>query len=233
MLHRIALRAVISLAREHDTRWMKLPIKKVALVGGAPSRKYAPIADKTWQIWGLGPKHLRLPRVDRWFEMHSKEQLIQYYDVVRGGYFGKHWRFLRNLGCPVYTQEKYPDLPNSVKYPLEAVTREVGRCFTSSVSYMLGLAIYEGFEGIGMWGINMASKKEYKHQWPAVQYLLALARERGIYVYLPKDCPITIPKKAKPVVTNILYGYHWDHPDAWWNKRKKKKDAKKKVAKKK
>lgn len=211
------------MARKRDAEWMQLPIKKVAIVGGAPSRKEAPISDPTWEIWGLGPRQLKLPRVTRWFEMHSKEQLINYYDVVRGGYFKKHWTFLQRLKCPVYTQRTFPDLPNSVEYPLEDVIEDVGKCFTSSVSYMLGLAIHEKFEGIGIWGVNMASKKEYKYQWPAVQYLLALARKRGIHVYLPESCPITIPKKPKLVKTKILYGYDWDHPDAWWNKKKPRK----------
>lgn len=219
------------MARKRDAEWMQLPIKKVAIVGGAPSRKEAPISDPTWEIWGLGPRQLKLPRVTRWFEMHSKEQLINYYDVVRGGYFKKHWTFLQRLKCPVYTQRTFPDLPNSVEYPLEDVIEDVGKCFTSSVSYMLGLAIHEKFEGIGMWGVNMASKKEYKYQWPAVQYLLALARKRGIHVYLPESCPITIPKKPKLVKTKILYGYDWDHPDAWWNKKKKPRKLKAKGAK--
>lgn len=206
--------------------WMSQPIKKVAIVGGASSRRFAPFADRSWEIWGLGPRELKLPRADRWFEMHSQQQLIRYYDKVRGGEFAAHMRFLRKLRCPVYMQRVHPSLPNSVPYPLDAVLKDCGRCFSSSVSYMLGLAIHERFQGIGMWGVNMASKKEYTYQWAGVQYLLALARARGIYVYLPPDCPITIPPKPALPVTKVLYGYDWDHPEAWWNKLQREKERK-------
>lgn len=201
-------------------------IRKVAIVGGAPSRQFAPIADRSWEIWGLGPQELKLPRADRWFEMHSEQQLIHYYDEVRRGKFAAHLKFLRDLKCPVYMQRVHPSLPNSVAYPLDAVLKDCGRCFSSSVSYMLGLAIHERFEGIGMWGVNMASKKEYTYQWAGVQYLLALAIARGIHVYLPDDCPITIPPKPILPITKLLYGYDWDHPEAWWNKLKREKERK-------
>lgn len=207
--------------------WMRQNIRKVAIVGGAPSRQYAPYDDPSWEIWGLGTDRHRLPRADRWFEMHSVPQLIRYYDKIRGGKYAAHIRFLRQLKCPVYMQQVHPAIPNSVVYPLDAVLKDCGRCFSSSVSYMLGLAIHERFDAIGMWGVNMTSKQEYTHQWAGVQYLLALARERGIHVYLPDDCPITIPPKAILPVTKVLYGYDWDHPDAWWNKERHTKEKEK------
>lgn len=225
----IYLKMVMVLKQHLPYKWMNRPIKKVAIVGGASSRKAAPILDPSWEIWGLGPRQLKLPRVDRWFEMHSKQQLIDYYHIVRGGHFNKHWKFLKGMNNPVYMIRVHASLPNSVAYPLEPVIQDVGRCFTSSVAYMLGLAIHEKFEAIGMWGVNMASKKEYKYQWPGVQYLLALAKSRGIHVYLPDDCPITIPAKPELVVTQILYGYDYHHPDAWWNQPERQAELKKKM----
>lgn len=203
---------------------MRLSIKKVAIVGGAPSRRLAPVEDRSWEIWGLGTERFKLPRADRWFEMHSEPQLIFYYDKIRGGKFAAHMRFLASLKCPVYMQQPHRLVPNSVTYPLSEVVKECGRCFSSSVSYMLGLAIYEGFQGIGMWGVDMTSKEEYQYQWAGVQYLLALAKARGIHVYLPPGCPITIPPKPVLPVTKVLYGYDWDHPDAWWNKLRREKE---------
>lgn len=212
--------------RDDWREWMYAPIKKVAIIGGAPSRRYAPIYDKSWEIWGLGARELRLPRVDRWFELHSVPQLIRAYNRREKNGYERHIKFLRSLKVPVYMQKPHPGVPNSVTYPLDAVLEECGRCFTSSVSYMLGLAILEGYRGIGMWGVNMASKKEYLYQWAGVQYLLALAKQRGVGVYLPPDCPITIPSRPKLVPTKVLYGYDWDHPDAWWNKLQKEKESK-------
>lgn len=203
--------------------WMNQPIKKVAIVGGASSRRYAPLSDKTWEIWGLGAKKQKLPRVSRWFEIHSIPQLIRAYNKKKNkrGY-EKHIKFLRKLKCPVYMQEPHPGVPNSVTYPLPEVLKECGRCFSSSVSYMIGLAIYERYEGIGVWGVHMISKKEYHYQWAGVQYLLALAIKLGIKVFLHPECPIAIPDKPTLAYTKILYGYDWDHPEAWWNNLTKK-----------
>lgn len=197
--------------------WMNQPIKKVAIVGGSSSREEAPIMDESWEVWGLGAKRHSLPRATRWFEIHSIPQLKRHYSKKNKRGCENHLNFLASLDCPVYMQKPHPQVPNSVAYPLAKVLKECGRCFTSSISYMIGLAIYERFEGIGIWGVQMVSKKEYIHQWAAVRYLLALAKQRGIGVYLHPQCPIPIPDKPELPYTDVLYGYHWNHPKAWWN----------------
>lgn len=207
----------------NDLQWMSQPIKKVAIVADAPSRRGAPWRDKSWEIWTLGRSKKRRPRIDRWFEMHSLPSIRAY----RGNpktkrNFREYWRYLKKLKCPVYMQRAHRRIPNSVRYPLEKVVQELGRCFTSSVSYMIGLAIVEGYEGIGCWGVDLATKPEYRYQRQAVQYLLAEARRRGIHVYIPSTSPLKVPSQAKYVRTKALYGYDWKSPHGFWNRLRKR-----------
>src|SRR5690606_1531584 len=45
--------------------------RKVAIVGGGPTRRYAPYRDESWEIWAFSSRRSRYPRVTRWFEIHS------------------------------------------------------------------------------------------------------------------------------------------------------------------
>src|SRR5690606_31825902 len=49
--------------------------KKVAIVGGGPSRRLAPFGDETWDVWAFSSLRLKTPRVTRWFEMHAPGDL--------------------------------------------------------------------------------------------------------------------------------------------------------------
>lgn len=178
----------------------------------------------------FGRGKLPIPRVTRWFEMHSVEQLKR----CRGDrktkmWYAEYWQFLSRLRVPVYMLKRHAEIPGSVAYPLEEAVRLFGRCFTSSVSYIIALAIMAGYERIGLWGVDLSDKEEYIYQRPAVQYLLGMAKKRGITVCLPKGCSIRVPNDPEPVQTNVLYGYDWDHPEAWWNKKKprRKRDTRK------
>jgi hypothetical protein len=62
--------------------------------------------------------------------------------------------------------------------------------FNNSISWMLALAIAEGFEEIGIYGVDMAldgvTGAEYNHQRPSCEYFLGIAWGRGIRVHLPE-----------------------------------------------
>ncbi len=218
-------------------RFFKKPSRNIAIVGGGPSRSQAPFSDVSWEIWMFGRGKLPIPRVDRWFEMHSVQQMKRFRgDRKRKMWYPEYWRFLSRLKCPVYMIRQHADIPRSVAYPLDDAIRRFGRCFTSSVSYAIALAIMEGCDRIGLWGVDLSDKEEYVYQRPAVQYLLGVARKSGISVCLPKDSTLQIPDDPKPVYTKVLYGYDWDSPEAWWNQkraRKQRKEKKKAKARKK
>lgn len=194
--------------------------RKVAIVGGGPSRRKAPYDDPSWEIWGFSSRAWRYPRVTRWFEIHALTDLRQQLAGRRPGRrsFASYMRFMRNLDCPIYMQEPHPALPQSVPFPVEQLLETFGPCFTSTVSYLVALAIVEGVDVIGLWGIDVR-RKEYMRQRPALQYLLALARERGIELEIARESSLRISRRPAYVTTRVLYAYDWRSPGAWWRDR--------------
>jgi hypothetical protein len=195
--------------------------RQVAIIGGAASRDAAPYADLSWDIWAFSSLRLHTPRITRWFEMHSladlRSQLRR--DTRRRLSYRSYLRFLQQLPCPIYMQRAYSCIPTSVAYPLESALATFGRCFTSTASYLLALAIMEGYATIGVWGIHLTEKTVYARQRPGVEHLLGVARQRGIGVYLPPGCPLRIPDQPVLIPTDILYGYDWQSPKAWWRRK--------------
>lgn len=154
--------------------------KKVAIVGFSPSTyDLAPFADQSWEIWGENQLYRFLPRATRWFEMH-RDWLI---DEVKGTDYAK---WLRECPIPVYMIDSHPEYPNSLAFPIDELARAFGEYFASSVSYMIALAIAEGFEEIGVWGVDMIHESEYGYQKPGCMFLLGYAMGRGIKVTVPE-----------------------------------------------
>lgn len=144
---------------------------KVAVIGLAQStHDDAPWSDPSWEKWGL-PWDYNWSMLDRFFEMHDI-RLIE----------GKHAKLPKDyalrLSCkPCYMQEEY--YVGVRKYPLEGY-------FNSSISYMMALAIHEGAEEIGIWGVDMADNEEYVYQKANMEYWIGRAEGAGIKVYIPE-----------------------------------------------
>src|SRR5690625_3699390 len=203
--------------------WMNKPIRKVAIIGGSPSRTQAPFADMSWDIWAFSNRRFRMSRVTRWFEIHAKKAMQRDFRKTKTRRsFQEHWAFLQRATCPVYMQKSHRAIPTSVRHPLSAAVERFGRCFTSSASYLVALAIMEQYEGIGLWGVDLTIPHHFVHQHQALGYLLSIARQEGIHVYLPNTSRIVIPAEPRFVPTRYLYGYDWNAPNAWWNKRRRK-----------
>lgn len=163
---------------------------KIAILGSSPSQNSAPFDDPTWEIWTCSPDTVGVPRVDFHFEIHSLESIERLGE--------DHVEYLRAL--PVYMQEAFPQFPHSIKYPKDEMLAEFGpHFFTSSIAYMLALAISRKPERIGLWGVDMLAEDEYDHQRPGCFRFIEIARERGIDVFIPEGSGLLIPTK--------LYGY--------------------------
>src|SRR5690606_32370002 len=145
--------------------------RKVAVVGGARSRTLAPYGDDSWEIWAFSSLRLPTPRISRWFEMHAlgdlKSQLVK--ATPKRYSYQEYMKILKQMDCPVYMQEAHDDIPNSLEYPLQLALDSFGPCFTSSVSYLLALAILERVDVIGVWGVHLTEKTVYARQRPGVE----------------------------------------------------------------
>ena len=183
-------------------------MKKVAIVGYTPTRVDAPYGDESWEIWGLNDLYRfkdEVRRWTRWFDMHQDTPS----PTGRLSLSEKVEEFAR-WECRIYMQEKHPSVPCSVKYPLNEIIDEFGNYFTNSISYMIALAIYEGFDEIGVWGVDMATDSEYGHQRPSCEYFLGIAVGKGIKVY--------VHPAADLLKTKTLYGYETHKEDVYTHK---------------
>lgn len=162
--------------------------RKIAIVGTAPTTFWeAPFNDPEWEIWSLNGAFEQIPRYDLWFEFHSWEGMAK--EGLHPGYFQNLLKAAE--GGKLYSTEAFPNHPNVRLFPKEEVKALCYRpYFTSSIAWMIGLAILEGVDEIGIWGVDMAGKEEYERQRPSCEYLLGLAQGKGIKITLPPSCPL-------------------------------------------
>jgi hypothetical protein len=113
------------------------PRRKLAVCGFASSsRALIPVNDATWEVWGMNQLYRHIPRADRWFDIHWNWDK----ETVPGTDY-RGW--LSTCGIPVYMMAQMTDLPTSVRYPVTEMIAMAGDYFTSTVAFMVALAIDE------------------------------------------------------------------------------------------
>lgn len=112
--------------------------KRIAICGFASSSRHLiPVNDPTWEVWGLNQLYRHIPRADRWFDIHRNwnEEVVPGTDYVG---------WIKECGIPFYMADPQPDLPTSVRFPIERLIAKFGvDYFTSTIAFMLALAIDE------------------------------------------------------------------------------------------
>ena len=141
---------------------------KLVLLGTAdPTRGMAPYGDADYEIWGCGvvDTYPDVKRLDALFEMHPESYWKVNENILKRIQAFEH---------PIYMHQVNPEVPQSVRYPIETVNQY--RVYqTSSISYMMALA-YHSFITTGkpkrveQYGIHMAAREEYKDQRPCCEY---------------------------------------------------------------
>ncbi len=155
---------------------------KIAILGLAPSWQLAPF-HTDWEIWALAWHKVK---ADRYFEIHNPLCIA-------------HEWYREKL-------ETLDNLTTQDDYPLEDIVQDQRDYFTSSIDYMIALAIYTGAKEIGLYGVDNCN--EYAHQEANTAYWLGFAEGRGIKVSLPDSCPLLKYKKPDiPYEWNARYGY--------------------------
>jgi hypothetical protein len=173
----------------------------VAIVGAAKtSRDQTPFDDPNVDIWGLNECMAWdwMKRADAVFQIHLPylfERPDNYNDP-------NHWQWLQQQhSFPIYMLEKYPKIPASKKYPLQEVlqtVKPIRKYFTSTIPFMIALAILYGYKKIGLFGIEQMHGTEWAYQRDCTTYWIGKADGMGIEIYLPENCSLL---KAR------LYGY--------------------------
>jgi hypothetical protein len=197
--------------------------KKLAIVGFAGTRDQAPFDNPEFEIWTVNNLHQFVPRQDRVFEIHQR---WTWDGQLHGQPADEHVKFMQNADIPIYNCEVFPDIPRSIRFPLEEMVKEFGMqrtgfanpewrdgYFTNTISYMIALGIYEKFEVIEIYGVDMAVGTEYNEQRPSCEYYIGIAKGRGIDVRLPAACDL--------LKNRFHYGFEDDKIHAWKEKVKK------------
>lgn len=199
-------------------------MKKVAIVGYSMTRDMAPYNDPEWEIWGLNDLYQHIPRYNRWFQIHTANEVHRRYLECPDSRhdWDQHFEVLKQMECPIYMQEVHPEIPNSKKFPLEEMFDHFGECFTNpehakyftnSISFMIAMAIYEGFNEIHVYGVDMATTfndGEYSMQRPSCEFWLGMAAGRGIKLFIPDQSDL--------LKTRFLYGYEDEKKHAFEKK---------------
>ena len=179
-----------------------LPCQKemLAILGTAGSLPMAPFAAPDWEIWAVAQcqTYPVWKRSDILFELHTP------------GYWkdpGITER-IRKFDGPVYMQDHYKEIPNSVKFPLEVV-KPYRKYHTTSITYMLALA-YHSFvttqkpSSVSLFGVHMSSREEYTEQRPCCEYWLGRMEGAGMSIDLAPGGSI--------LGSDGLYGYEGYNP---------------------
>jgi len=160
--------------------------KKVAIVGFAPSTMTdarSIFTEPNFEVWGINQLYVAFPMIaeyaTRWFQFHHRSS---YQEAIRDH---DHHSWLRDWSNkkkrPVYMMSREPDIPYSVEFPRNEIKKLIRTYFTNTISWLIALAEYEGFEGIHIYGVDMAQDEEYKEQRPSVEYYLGRVDNTCIY----------------------------------------------------
>lgn len=165
---------------------------KLALIGFEEANlRSAPYDDESYEVWGLnmgnrmGIMHDSVGRfrADRWFDVHPFEPQSAL-DMA----------WINQCPTPIYLPTVFGTNPNALAYPLREIEdyfREIhgiGPYWASSFAYAVALAIFEGFETIGLFGINLHWGRERIVERGNLEFWIGLAIGVGIKIEMSPGC---------------------------------------------
>jgi len=183
--------------------------KPLCIIGTASSCGDAPYGEVeadgsfTYDIWGINTALVneKVERMDVCFEMHPKRYWGQQGVTDRLNDFGKR----------VIMQDHYDQIPKSEAYPREAIKKKYhldtmgdNLYVTNTVTYMILLALEEGYTDISLYGIHMAHETEYAYQRASCMWILGIIHG---WILQGLDYKLTIPEASQLFKAEYEYGY--------------------------
>ena len=181
--------------------------KTVVLLGTSETLVKTPWDNKEYDYWACFSVFTQPivigHRIDAWFELHPEETWEQFKDKLL-----KAEKIYPD--APIYMQRVEKKIKNSALYPLKEIQDMTGnmylrKYFTSSIAFMVAMAIYKGYKKIILHGISLAvDEEEYSKQRSCVEAWLNYGLGKGVqYV---------ISQPAALMSCNYVYGYE-QHKD--------------------
>jgi len=177
--------------------------KGVCILGTAETMKEAPFENDEFEIWGMSAltENEDCKRLDRAFEFHPRRYWGQLPVLSR----------LERYGGILVMQEHVDELPNSVPYPRDAVKEMFhidvmgeNLFVTNSITWMILLALYEGFTDISLFGVHMAHDTEYSYQQASCSWALGIIHGK---ILAGEDYTLHIAEKSGLLKARYEYGF--------------------------
>lgn len=159
---------------------------KVSIIGKGNGWENAP---HEGECWGITQLNLRRP-VTRVIDMNDYSLWGE--KEAQEAAQSKAIAFER--GIPYIDLEAYPLEQIQVFFDTDY--------FSNTVDYAIALAIYEGYEEINLYGVNMEMDSEYAYEKPGVDFWCGVAKGKGVKMNVHGQRS-TIMKTAD----GFLYGY--------------------------
>lgn len=197
---------------------------KVAIIGKAPNRIFAPWGEPSWELWGLNdtavcPRHPEgcegIPPIrahTRWFQLHPPRYLRVHYPK---GIDNLNALWKRRNGVRLYMDRHYKAYPSSEPFPKQKVEKMVphGAYHASSFDWLLALAVLEGFKEIHLYGVALYTPPVMNGEplsgRPCLEYWAGVAEGRGLKVIVHgTDGDLFKVIHVARLVSDLQYG--WD-----------------------
>lgn len=193
-------------------------MKGFGIIGTAETWRETPWTDGGWYLTSLNDAYmLGLPRVDGWYEQHPLDKFVYRKTDARhtsvtpndipAGYYLRpegHLRWLQDFAKtrPLWLQQDPPPgWLHAQRYPVEHICTKYAKVLfidptwkkpyvAAGPSWMLLQALDQGYDHIGIWGIHLATEREYVEQRPEFEGLIRYAIGLGVRITIPKTTPI-------------------------------------------
>jgi hypothetical protein len=151
-------------------------IKKLAIVGGGITKDRAPYSDPEWDIWSTASIARMLPRVTMVWEIHTDAHVKPDTKL--------------DWDCPVMLQHERGDTKNGKAWTPWHLIEKWGPHFSGSMCYMLGEAVYLGYDVIETFGVDMMEAEYRGRMREDFIYIVGLFRGMGKCIEISPGTPM-------------------------------------------
>ena len=143
----------------------------------------------------MNTRHEVYKRFDRHFDVHHPKDIL---------YNKPYIYFLKRNESKVWLTQKIAGLENVNVIDKRGImslmkdvdkTGKMGEFFTSSFPWMIGQAILEGYEEIGVFGVDLDIDSERQEQKPSAVMWMGFAAGLGIKLFYPNNCRLFAKKR--------------------------------------
>jgi hypothetical protein len=172
--------------------------RTVAIVGSAwTTRGWAPYGEPGVEVWCFNEMHGQtgVGKATRWFQIHPRFSFEKEHRFNHKGWLESEHDF------PIYMIQEFDGIPNAKRYPLPEIQDKllnrvwrgedkIKKIFASSFAYAVALALYEGFERIELFGIELILDGAWAYQRESLAFWEGKADGMGVEVWMPEQCEL-------------------------------------------